>query len=233
MQGYKEKSSRYNELVNQRKNCRACPQLTNLSVLDGGIFDSEHLGSWSVWQGNLDSSLMVVGQDWGDISCCRENSGHEPPKNPTNETLRRLLASIGIVIDPPSPSDRGGGKLFFTNAILCLKTGGLQAKVRQSWFSNCGFLFLKPTVEIVQPKVLVTLSKASYRAIAVEYELPVLPFKDAVETEGGFAIGEQVRLHPAYHCGRRILNTYRPMDKQLEDWARIGRTLGPKPGHEI
>lgn len=219
------KVSSYRELVDQRKKCDVCSGLTNLSRLDGGMFDSGHIGQWSLWQGNLDSSLMVVGQDWGDTKCCRDNNGHEPFNNPTNETLRSLLASIGIRIEPPSRHDSGVGTLFFTNAILCLKTGGLQSKVQSDWFSACGRRFLKPLVEIVRPKVLVALSEAAYRAIAIEYGLGLLPFKAAVETEGGFRIGKMTMLHPAYHCGRRILNTHRPLERQLEDWARIGRTI--------
>jgi uracil-DNA glycosylase len=219
------KASRYRELVDHRKKCYACSGLTNLARLDDGRFDSGDIGLWSLWQGNLDSSLMVVGQDWGDTECCRQNDGHEPPDNPTNETLRSLLASIGIRIEPPSRHDDGDGTLFFTNAILCLKTGGMQSKVNSDWFSNCGRRFLKPLVEIVQPKVLVTLSEPAYRAIAVELGLAQLPFRVSVETEDGFRIGELTTLHPAYHCGRRIMNTHRPLEKQLEDWARIGRTI--------
>jgi DNA polymerase len=220
-----DKDSRYRRLVGQRKRCRACAGLTNISQLDGGRFDSAHIGPWSLWQGNLDSTLMIVGQDWGDIGYCRRNNGHERSNNPTNEMLRSLLASINIHIKQPSPVDTGGGPLFFTNAILCLKTSGMQSKVQADWFANCGARFLKPTVEVVQPKVLVTLGEQAYRAVAVEYGLALLPFKAAVETEGGFAIGSATRLHPAYHCGRRILNTHRPQNKQLEDWERIGRTI--------
>lgn len=238
------KVSSYRELVDGRKKCHACSGLTNLSSLDGGTFDSGHVGPWSLWQGNLDSSLMVVGQDWGDTKCCRQSHGHEPPDNPTNGTLRGLLSSIGICIEPPSRHDDGRGTLFFTNAILCLKTGGMQSKVDSDWFSTCGKRFLKPLVEIVQPKVVVTLSELAYWTIAVEFGLALSPFKAAVETEGGFRISEMTTLHPAYHCGRRILNTHRPMDKQLEDWARIGRTLarlsatnamqaGQQPPHRI
>ena len=118
-----------------------------------------------------------------------------------------------------------GKAIFFTNAILCLKAGGLQSEVHSDGFSNCGKRFLKPTVDIVQPKVLVTLGEHAYKAIAVEYGIALLPFKAAVETEGGFRISEVTTLHPVYHCGRRILNTHRPLEIQLKDWARIGPTL--------
>lgn len=225
MHSDENKLSRYRELVSQRKACSACSGLTNLSRLDSGKFDTDSIGLWSVWQGNLEASLMVVGQDWGDVDCCRKHDGHEPFGNTTNETLRKLLASIGICIEPPSHHDDGTGTLFFTNAILCLKTGGMQSPVESNWFANCGKRFLKPSIDLVQPRVLVALSEPAYKAIAVEYGLRKLHFRDAVETEMGFRISTATTLHPAYHCGSRILNTHRPLEKQLQDWARIGRTL--------
>jgi DNA polymerase len=217
----------YRQLVNRRKKCRACTGLTNVSLLEEGAFDSEQIGPWSFWQGNLGASLMVVGQDWGDTNYCRDNAGRETSNNPTNETLRTLLSSIGIQIEPPSRSDNGRGILFFTNAILCLKTGGMQSKVEDEWFANCCQRFPKPTVDIVQPKVLVALGERASRAIASEYglHLPPPPFKAVVETEAGFPLAGRTKLYPVYHCGRRILNTHRPFDKQLEDWARIGRAI--------
>ena len=59
-----DKNSRYSLLVNRRKECRACTGLTNLSQLEGGKFDFEQIGPWSLWLGNLGASLMVVGQEW-------------------------------------------------------------------------------------------------------------------------------------------------------------------------
>ncbi|MBM3725919.1 MAG: hypothetical protein FJW40_10910 [Acidobacteria bacterium] len=86
---------------------------------------------------------MVVGQDWGEQPCFERNVGHEPPNNRTNHTLMRLLESIGIRLDVPSRQDDGGGVIFLTNAILCLKTGGMQGATRQEWFENCGRRFLR------------------------------------------------------------------------------------------
>jgi hypothetical protein len=51
----------------------------------------------------------------------------------------KLLRSIGITITGPSSRAAAGGTLFFTNAVLCLKAGGMQARVMPEWFTNCGF----------------------------------------------------------------------------------------------
>lgn len=122
----------------------------------------------------MSTPLMVVGQDWGDTRYFAKEKGHEGPGNRTNDSLITLLKSIGIEIASPAPTDSGGGAVFFTNAILCLKQGGLQARVDPGWFENCGAGFLKPTIELVRPEVLVSLGERAYRAVAALYGLAQL-----------------------------------------------------------
>ena len=109
--------------------------------------------------------------------------------------------------------------------MLCLKRGGMQAKVDPAWFANCSSRFLKPTIEIVNPKAVVTLGERAYRAVACSYGIKPLPFRAAVEHEGGFELPGGVRLFPVYHCGARTLNTHRPMQRQVEDWRDWARVL--------
>jgi uracil-DNA glycosylase len=68
-----------------------------------------------------------------------------------------------------------------TNAVLCLKHGGMQAKVRPEWFENCGSRFLRPTIDLIAPKVVVSLSESAYRAITAAYGVPPIPFRKAVD----------------------------------------------------
>ena len=118
---------------------------------------------------------------------------------------------------------RGGGVIFLTNAILCLKDGGMQAKVRPEWFANCGARFLRPTIDIIAPKVVVTLGEWAYRATTAAYGVPRIPFRKAVEQSEGFRLEDGITCVPVYHCGARILNTHRPMERQLKDWERAGK----------
>jgi uracil-DNA glycosylase family 4 len=202
------------------------PSLTNPSVCEGGAYDSDHIGPWTLWQGKLDSGLMVVGQDWGDQRYFVNNRGRDLAKNPTNKTLQKLLKSIGVVIEEPTPQDSGGGKIFLTNAVLCLKREGrMQGPTESSWFKNCRSQFLQPTIKIVRPKVVVTLGERAYRAVAAAYGIKSQPFRSAVECEDGFELQIGIRLFPVYHCGARILNTHRGIDAQLKDWEKIGRAL--------
>ncbi|MEO8593832.1 MAG: uracil-DNA glycosylase family protein [Candidatus Solibacter sp.] len=138
----------------------------------------------------------------------------------------KLLATIGINIAAPMAGDAGGGAVFMTNAILCLKEGGMQAKVQPQWFADCGIGFLKPTIDLISPSVVVTLGERACKAMAAVYELPRMAFRAAVEMPEGLMLASGTRCFPMYHCGARILNTHRPMDAQLRDWQRVRRALG-------
>jgi DNA polymerase len=218
------KPNLYNELVAARKACRRCLDLRNPSEFEEGRYDSDHVGPWSRWQGNLDASLMVVGQDWGDTRYFALNNGLEKPGNPTNRILAELLRSAGVDIGPPGHS-HGADVAFFTNAVLCLKEGGLQAKVRREWFQNCR-PFLRRQIEIVRPRAAVGLGQLAFESILAAYDIKPPAFRAAVEDDQGTVLPMGSRLFAVYHCGARILNTHRPLSAQLRDWQRIGRALG-------
>lgn len=218
----------YRNLVVSRKACRLCTSdgLTNPSEYKEGIFDADHIGLWSRWQGNLDAKLMVVGQDWGDIGYFLKYAGHDSKDTPSDKTLRELLGSIGIEIDSPSAVGQPEGVVFLTNAILCLKNApGLGASVKSSWFKNCGKHFLKPTIEIVQPKVVVTLGVYAYESMQRLYGLPQMRFRDVVNLQEGIPLSDETLYFAMYHCSPRVLQTHRHIEQQRADWQRVKRAL--------
>jgi uracil-DNA glycosylase len=221
-----DRASAYAALVRARKDCHACAGLINPAACDGGIYDSDHIGPWSLWQGNLQADLVIVGQDWGDTRYFSKNKGHDAVRNRTSETLRCLLASIGIDIPAPAATDMGGGTVFMTNAILCLKQGGMQAQVRPEWFAECGARSLRPTIDLIAPRAVVTLCEQAYAAVAAAYGVPRGAFRKAVEGPDGVRLTETTTCFPVYHCGARVLNTHRPLAAQVRDWERVGRAWG-------
>ncbi len=218
----------YKDLVVARKACHLCQGLTNPADIECGRLDSDHVGPWSLWQGNLDARLMVVGQDWSDADYFVQHEGRPWPRNPTNLALVDLIGIAGVQIgDAGSPV--GCDVAFFTNAILCLKgaEGGLQGKVQPSWFKNCN-QFLRRQIEIVNPAVVVGLGELAYRAILRGFGLkcgyPVdgkTWFRAEVEAESGRVLPNGSRAFAVYHCAQRILNTHRPIDLQRADWRRL------------
>jgi DNA polymerase len=211
----------YAQLVTARKGCHLCSGLTNPGDIEGGQFDSERVGAWSLWQGNLDASVVVVGQDWGDTTYFLRHRGREGPRNPTNLALVELMGIAGISIGDPG-SAVGRDIAFFTNAILCLKSadGGLQGKVRSSWFDNCA-RFLRRQIEIVHPVVVVGLGERAYRTILRGFEVESGSFRSEVDSANGRVLPNGTRAFAVYHCGARIRNTHRPMAEQRKDWKRL------------
>src|SRR5262245_28173851 len=99
------KTADYAQLVAARKACHLCAGLTNPSDIADGRLDSQQIGPWSLWQGNLDATVMVVGQDWGDTGYFVRGEGRDSDNNPTNLALVELLAVAGISIEPPGSTD--------------------------------------------------------------------------------------------------------------------------------
>lgn len=135
----------------------------------------------------------------------------------------RLLRSIGIVIGPPSATHLND-VVFFTSAVLCLKEGGLQGPIRATWFRNCS-PFLRREIEIIAPRVVATLGHQALQAVRQAFRLPPRSLASAVADAEGEILFVSTRLLAGYHCGARVLNSHRPIDAQLQDWARIGAVL--------
>lgn len=218
-------ATRMDALAAARRRCSACEGLVNPAQLLGGKLDSDQLGPWSLWQGKVDAEVVVVGQDWGDVASFTRNEGFEEPNNPTNRRLVELLALAGVVVEPPKKLGRAG-TAFFTNAILCLKEGGLQGEVRPDWFRACGARFLRPAIEIIAPRAVVALGTHATAALCQAFGLRApRKFADAVDHDGGVPLPNGSTLFPRYHCGARSTNMNRSREQQDEDWRRLGRGL--------
>lgn len=220
------KQMAYEALVNQRKNCTMCDpaqcELINPSQAQNGRLDTKEIGHWTEWQGSLDAKMMVVGQDWGDFNTLEKQEGAcNVDNSSTNRALIQLLNIAGVDIDENTAKNKHAD-LFFTNAILCMKTeGGLAGKVRGSWFRNCVSSFLKPLIEeIVQPKVVVTLGEKATKSLLREYGYKGINFKEVVERESPIIVGRNTAVFPVFHCGS-LGRRNRPFEQQKSDWLRI------------
>ena len=219
------KEKAYEEIVARRQACRLCDSsgMINPSRCEGGIYDKRnHVGPWTQWQGNLNAELMVVGQDWGGTDYYIAYQGVEEDDNPTNRNICRLLESIGIQVALP-PNPYPPGSVFFTNAVLCLKAGRLGGPVLPVVFKNCS-QFLRQQVELVTPKVVVTLGYPAYRSLITEFgHIPLPTMAAAVQAES-VKITDRTSLVPVMHPGYwGFLN--RPFEQHITDWRRVRAAL--------
>jgi DNA polymerase len=226
------KRKQYAVLVTQRKQCRLCKKLRNPADAKLAACDSDEIGPWSRLHGDLDADLMIIGQDWGDVRYYTANRGLDDFRNPTMRTLELLLHWIALDVSLAAYGTGARG-LFLTNAVLCLKKGGLQARVQRQWFENCGSHFLRRQIEIIAPRVVVALGQKAYEAVLRIYGLKAGPFRSAVEDKGGTQLPNGSRLVAVYHCGQRILNSHRPLKQQKRDWRRVAKALGKPKETEL
>jgi DNA polymerase len=212
--------------------------LANPSRVAGGRFDADEIGPWTRWAGDLDADLMVVGQDWGDVAYFKANQGLDKPDNPTSVALAELLASVGRPLPrmptaaaPLPPGGNRHSRVFLTNALLWLKTGGMQARTPAAWFDADAAARLREQIDLVRPRVVVALGQQAHRAILRAYDLPVPagPFRAVVDAPDGTPLPggpPGTLLFGVYHCGARVRNTCRSSEQQRRDWTRIARDLG-------
>lgn len=220
-----DKVDAYARLVADRKACRACqPRLTNPSVAVGGALDSDRLGPYTRWQGNLDALVVVVGQDFSDVGAFERLGGWPGPSIRTNVTLAQLLTDAGFAVGRPAVG-RSEDVLFFTNAVLCLKRGGMQAALSANDVRTCGQRFLRPSLDLVGPRAVVTLGAPALNAVLEAYHLPRAKRFLALLNEGvTFDLPGPMRLFPMAHPGSRGQQN-RNLTAQRGDWARLARWL--------
>ena len=225
------KQSKYAEIVAARQACRKCAGVYNPAAINDGGLDSDHVGPWTGWQGNLNADLMVVGQDWGGHEYFVKFGGKEKDRNPTNIRLKTFLKDVGFEIDLPEHAT-GSGDLYFTNAILCCREGLLTENattntksVKSIWFRLCEPL-LRSQIELVNPKAIATLGYYAYRSVLSSFGIQPEPtMRAALQSSGLHVVGARSIVVPVYHCGNNGLRS-RKLENQRADWARVKAALG-------
>lgn len=229
----KIRGQEYRDLVEKRKSCRQCEEigLRNPASAELAKFDSDEIGPWTRWAGDRTAKLLIVGQDWGGVKHYRNHKGFDDDRTSrayVNQRLKRLLDSIGIQVSSGERQNARSG-VFLTNAVLCIKSGGMQDPVDRRCFANCQ-TFLRRQIDIVSPRVVVTLGFHAYKAVASAFKIgsesTLLP---AVEDPRGQVLRNGCRLLPVYHCGNNAIRT-RSEAEQRRDWKRVKAALDrPKP----
>lgn len=237
-----ERRERYKELVKRRKVCDACYFKTKKKVLyngseldfNKGISDTDEIGQWSAWHGNLDADIMVIGQDWGDkdfyINFKNSNTGNFEIDSKTNRNLRELFTYIDPDIDIFSNSNKVG--LFFTNSILCYKEGKMADPTSGSHHRICSNLYLLDLIDIVQPKIIIPLGLKAFQGllscsfIGLNSAIKNLKYKEAVDNSP-YNIevnNKKIFVFPVFHPGPLGLAN-RSYDNQKKDWENIRKKI--------
>ncbi|HEX8293300.1 MAG TPA: uracil-DNA glycosylase [Pyrinomonadaceae bacterium] len=192
------REGQFEALAAEAAACRRCEAMCGRSAV------------LSARNGRVGARVMFVGEAPGRQGGDRTRvpfSGDQSGRN-----FSRYLASIGLARE----------ETFITNSALCNPRGATGANrwPTRRELSNCSD-FLRRQVEVIDPRVVVTLGAVALEALrAVEYH----PFT----LKGNVGQVEAWRgrlLVPLYHPSPQVLASHRREPQQLEDYKSVARAL--------
>jgi uracil-DNA glycosylase len=223
-----DKQRAYAALVKKRKAFRFV-ELLNPAEIEGGRFDSDHVELWARWQGNLDAKIMLVGKDFGGKDFFVRFKGGCDPNSVTNLNLMKLFSCLNINIGTPLMPEKNA-PIFLTNAIVGIVDSDKKGGNRISSLSmrESTREFLRPLIDIVDPKVVIPMGKEAYYCVFSAFGAPrARSLLQALDESPSELPGSKL-LFPVFHCGGLGLAN-RPLSRQLDDWRRIARYVQTDP----
>jgi len=194
----KDKQSRFMELAEAVYSCRLCPRMESRTRVLGPQ------------NGSLESPVLFIAEAPGRLGADR----YEIPLwgDQTGNNFARLLAETGWRRE----------WVFITNAVLCNPRDdtGLNSSPTAEEIQNCS-CFLKETIEIIKPRLLVPLGQTALRALHFIHPHTVILRKDV----GQLIPWKDYSLVPLYHPSPRAM-VHRSEREQREDYRRLGDLLG-------
>lgn len=190
--------ARFTRAIAEAAQCTRCPAMC------------ERTAVLSKMNGSVAARIMFIGEAPGRKGADQTRvpfSGDQSGKN-----FDRFLASIGLKRQ----------QIFITSAALCnpRSESGANRKPSRSELSNCSY-FLRQTLEIVDPEVVVTLGSVALDALkAIEsHNLSLKESAAKIHRWNGRV------LVPIYHPSPQVLASHRREQEQLQDYKVVARAL--------
>ena len=237
------KEEKFKNLLKELSNCQKCLSLkkkngSNCSLIN--IYKNQEFcqaipSMWTDWFHRLDAKIFVIGQDWGPY-IDMQKLHTEYQKNPTEKHWQNLIDTepsltkkmltkylilsakdYNIKIDETILNS-----LFITNAVMCARTGttyrGNNIDLNKST-KNCS-CFLKKQIEIVNPKIIVTLGYYPLLSLSEIYHFKIEKnLSKTIETSPIIAL-QDITIIPLYHPTAQIKG-----ETQLKQYQRIWENL--------
>jgi uracil-DNA glycosylase family 4 len=192
------KQARFIDVVAEAARCRLCPAMC------------ERTAVLSELNGSVAARIMFIGEAPGRKGADRTRkpfSGDQSGKN-----FDRFLASIGL----------SRQQIFITSAALCnpRADSGSNRKPSKTELTNCSD-FLRRTIEIVDPGIVVTLGSVALEALKwiKSHDLRLKESAAKVQSWDGRV------LVPIYHPSPQVLASHRRESEQLRDYKVVARAI--------
>ena len=160
--------------------------------------------------GNINAKVMFIAEAPGRQGADRTRKPFSGDKSGAN--FQKFLDSINLKRED----------IFITNAVLCSprKPSGANRNPKKSEMKNCS-IFLKRTIEIINPKIIATLGAVSLEALKLlEYH------QISLKTDIGKILRWNAHLLvPLYHPSPQVLASHRREKEQFEDYKVLAEAI--------
>jgi restriction system protein len=217
------------EIKNQRlkalAECRRNDAQTGLSKVykqvgdfHAGIYDTwGHVSPWSKSACNVDSSVMVVAQDWtSEESAKKTPSNFElgySPELPTNKNLHCFLRDFFSL----DFSD-----IYATNLFVFVKPGNLSARIPSKDLLYSAKTYTLQEIEIVKPRMVICLGAAAYNSLCKAIGVKNPNFKTSVLNPVDF---KGTFIYGVPHTGGLGTKNAGGLSNVRDIWSRLASQL--------
>ena len=193
-----ERQSRFARLAAEAAPCTRCPAMCDRAAV------------LSELNGPVDAWVMFIGEAPGRKGADRTRvpfSGDQSGQN-----FERFLTSIGL----------RRNEIFITSAALCnpRKASGANRRPTAGELRNCSD-FLSRTIELIEPRVIVTLGGAALDALKLLHYHEFNLKNDAARIRSW----NGRLLIPLYHPSPQVLITSRKEAAQLQDYRVVAQAV--------
>ncbi|HEX7294180.1 MAG TPA: uracil-DNA glycosylase [Pyrinomonadaceae bacterium] len=188
----------FNALVSEAASCTRCPAMCGRSAV------------LSELNGSVSAKVLFIGEAPGRKGADRTRTPFSGDQSGAN--FDRFLRSIGLKRED----------IFITSAALCnpRSESGANRRPTQKEIANCS-IFLRRTIYIVNPRVIVTLGSVALEALKRIHYHEFNLKQSAAKIE---AWGDRV-LVPIYHPSPQVLASHRREAEQLNDYKVVARAV--------
>ena len=193
-----KKAQIFKELVAEAASCTACPAMCGRSAV------------LSELNGSPDARVMFIGEAPGRKGADRTRIPFSGDQSGAN--FDRYLSSIDLTRE----------EIFITSAALCnpRAESGANRRPLLREIANCS-TFLRRTIEVVDPRVIVTLGSVALEALKrIQYHELTLKRSSAQIQQWNGRV-----LVPIYHPSPQVLASHRREGEQLQDYKVVGEAI--------
>lgn len=171
------------------------------------------ISPWNRAAGNFDSPIMIIGQDWISEGAAKDAyTSFElgcDPNNRTNKTLHALLLDyFGLKF-----SD-----VYGTNLFVFVKSGTLSSHIPAKDLLYSARAYTLAEINIVKPKVIICLGKATYTALCRAIGVKANDFKTSAENP---IVYESAHIYGVPHTGVLGTNNAGGITNVKKIWEKL------------